>query len=407
MELDVLVFGGGAAGLWLLDQLSRRGDRVLLLEAGRLGQGQTVASQGIIHGGLKYSLHGALTPAAREIREMPENWRDCLAGRRTPDLRNTRLRSPFCYLWRSESWRSRLGMLGARVGLHVEPVELTSAERPPVFAGCPGTVAQLDEQVIDPASLLADLACQHRVRILLIDPAAVTFKLSPAGTVAGVVVANPQNGERCEIHPRQVVLTAGAGNARLRHLCGLPGGQMQKRPLHMVLVRGNLPALNGHCVDGARTRVTITSDTDSSGNTVWQVGGQIAEEGVALDPARLVRRAHDELSVVLPGVNLSNCEWTTCRVDRAERATPRNGRPDTASVLVEGNVITAWPTKLALVPQLARMIEASLQTPSRAHSGAFHPQVLQEWPRPEVATPPWETAVDWQRVGPSRKTFAA
>ncbi|HEY3967359.1 MAG TPA: FAD-dependent oxidoreductase, partial [Planctomycetaceae bacterium] len=55
MELDVLIFGGGAAGLWLLDQLARRGDCVLLLEAGRLGLGQTVGSQGIIHGGLKYT----------------------------------------------------------------------------------------------------------------------------------------------------------------------------------------------------------------------------------------------------------------------------------------------------------------------------------------------------------------
>src|SRR4029077_2645841 len=101
MHLDVMIFGGGAAGLWLLDQLSRRGDRVLLVEAGRLGQGQTVASQGIIHGGLKYTLQGTLTSAAREIREMPATWRECLAGRRTPDLRNTRLRSAACWLWRT------------------------------------------------------------------------------------------------------------------------------------------------------------------------------------------------------------------------------------------------------------------------------------------------------------------
>src|SRR5260221_5187439 len=124
MDLDVVIFGGGAAGLWLVDQLSRRGDRVLLLEAGRLGKGQTIASQGIIHGGLKYTLNGLLTPAAREIRDMPEIWRQCLAGIRAPDLRNTRLRSPACYLWRSQSLRSRLGMLGARVGLRAAPTEL-------------------------------------------------------------------------------------------------------------------------------------------------------------------------------------------------------------------------------------------------------------------------------------------
>ena len=58
MQVDVLIFGGGAAGLWLLDELARRGDRVLLLEAVRPA-GQTIASQGIIHGGLKYTLQGA------------------------------------------------------------------------------------------------------------------------------------------------------------------------------------------------------------------------------------------------------------------------------------------------------------------------------------------------------------
>jgi glycerol-3-phosphate dehydrogenase len=401
MELDVLIFGGGAAGLWLLDRLSRRGDRVLLLEAGRLGQGQTVASQGIIHGGLKYTLQGVLTAAAREICTMPEVWRQCLAGRRTPDLRNTRLRSPVCYLWRSGSLRSRLGMLGARVGLHVAPVELASSERPAVFDGCPGPVARLDEQVIDPASLIADLACQYRERILSVNMAATTFAISRKATVESVMLAHPRDGDMQELHPRHVVFTAGAGNAELLRRCGLPGEQMQKRPLHMVLARGKLPAVNGHCVDGARTRVTITSDSDSLGNTIWQVGGQIAEEGVAIDGARLIRRAYDELVAVLPGVDLSECEWTTYRIDRAERATPRGGRPDTASVLAEGNVITAWPTKLALVPQLTRMIEASLPQASRlgAADRAIGLRSFDGWPRPDVAQPPWETATGWQRLG--------
>ena len=58
LPLDVLIFGGGGAGLWLLDDLAARGYRVLLAEAGDLGAGQTIASQGIIHGGLKYALRG-------------------------------------------------------------------------------------------------------------------------------------------------------------------------------------------------------------------------------------------------------------------------------------------------------------------------------------------------------------
>ena len=399
MDLDVLIFGGGAAGLWLLDQLSRRGDRVLLLEGGRLGQGQTISSQGIIHGGLKYTLQGLLTPAAREIREMPDIWRQSLAGRCAPDLSHTRVRAETCHLWRSDSLRSRLGMLGARVGLHVAPLDLAAADRPAVLANCPGQVARLDEQVIAPVSFLADLASQHQQRLLQIDGRRVSFTLSSPGVVNRVVVLHPQTGQPYEFRPRQIVLTAGAGNAALRQLCGLPSEAMQKRPLHMLLLRGRLPILNGHCVDGARTRVTITSDHDAQGRTVWQVGGQLAEEGVAVDERSLIGQARRELEAVLPGIALSNCEWATYRVDRAEGAMPRGGRPDTALTLVEGNVVTAWPTKLALAPQLARM---ALERLTDSEGGAFDLKELTDWPRPLVALPPWEMIAHWHCVDDDR-----
>jgi glycerol-3-phosphate dehydrogenase len=403
MELDVLIFGGGAAGLWLLDQLARRGDRVVLLEAGRLGQGQTVGSQGIIHGGLKYTLQGMLTPAAREIRDMPEIWRQCLAGKRTPDLRRTYVRSAACHLWHSDSLRSKLGMIGARVGLHIAPQDLSQDERPTALAGCPGTVARLDEQVISPVSFLADLAQQHRERLLSINAKdGLHFSLSKPGVVEWVTLTRPGTNTVTELVPRHVVLTAGAGNGALRTLCRLPAEQMQLRPLHMLLVRGDLPIVNGHCVDGNRTRVTITSDRDSLGNTVWQVGGQLAEEGVACDEHTLIRRARAELTAVLPGLDLSQAEFATYRVDRAERAMPRGSRPDTATILPDGRVITAWPTKLALAPQLARMIEECIPAPQAAsrNSGAAPfvlPSEFADWPRPNVALPPWESARTWLR----------
>lgn len=80
LRLDVVIFGGGGAGLWLLDELARRGHQTLLLEAHELGGGQTVNSQGIIHGGFKYSLDGLLSASARATRAMPDLWRRCLAG---------------------------------------------------------------------------------------------------------------------------------------------------------------------------------------------------------------------------------------------------------------------------------------------------------------------------------------
>jgi glycerol-3-phosphate dehydrogenase len=116
MRLDSVIFGGGAAGLWLLDRLSRDGHHVVLLESGALGAGQTIASQGIIHGGMKYSLSGLLTRSAISIREMPAVWRDALLGHATPNLTRTRLRSDCCYLWQTDSFSSRVGMLGLGSG---------------------------------------------------------------------------------------------------------------------------------------------------------------------------------------------------------------------------------------------------------------------------------------------------
>ena len=58
---------------------------------------------------------------------------------------------------------------------------------------------------------------------------------------------------------------------------------MQTRPLHMVMLKGNLPEVYGHCVAGLsdKPRVTIGWQRAADGQGVWYVGGQIAESGVA------------------------------------------------------------------------------------------------------------------------------
>lgn len=389
MRLDSVIFGGGAAGLWLLDRLSRDGHHVVLLETNALGAGQTVASQGIIHGGLKYTLSGMLTRSAVSIREMPTLWRDALLGRTSPNLTRTRLRSDCCYLWQTDSFSSRVGMIGARIGLQVKSEALDAEERPAALAGVYGTVARLPEQVICPASFLADLADQYHDRILKIDAKnGLHFNLGSPGEVESLTITSPTDGRQLELRPQQVVFTAGAGNARLREMVGLSANVMQRRPLHMVLARGNLPELNGHCVDGARTRITVTSDIDCDGRTVYQIGGQIAEEGTSQEPLQLAEWARAELQDVLPGLELSHVEWSTYRVDRAEGATSNGARPDSIQVLCAGNVTTGWPTKLVLAPILAQEIASRASSPYI--STEFDATPLENWPRPEVAALPWE-----------------
>lgn len=400
IELDVAVFGGGIAGLWLLDALLAGGRSALLLETCALGSGQTIASQGIIHGGLKYTLDGLLNPSAEAIREMPAIWRQCIAGDRRPDLRGVRLRADHCYLWRTAAISGIVGMVGAQQGLRVRPVRLERHERPEALRDCPGAVYRLDEQVLDCVSLIETLRARHAEHILLFEPDALSFE-NPSTAAAGARVIRIVPARRETSTPTQasltlrattIVLAAGAGNEQLRGMLGLPADAMQRRPLHMVLARGPLPRLNGHCVDGARTRVTITSDTDSAGRTVWQIGGQLAEEGVNLAPGELVRRAAAELRSVLPGLSWDSVELATYRVDRAEARTRGLLRPEDVSLISEGNVITGWPTKLALAPRLAARVIELLPPPA---DGRPEFEQLADWPRPPVATPPWEEERAW------------
>lgn len=397
VPVDLVIFGGGAAGLWLLDEARRRGIQCRLLEAYQLGSGQTIASQGIIHGGLKYTLSGLLTPSAQAIADMPVTWRRCLAGEQEPDLSAVRLRGDYCHLWRSTSLTGLIAMVGARAGLRVAPRKIDEHERPAALAGVRGLVARLDEQVIEPESLLHTLANRNRDHIIRIDvDSGLEFDRDSSGCVQRVRLINPDTGAPLDLEPRHVALCAGAGNETLAEMLELPDARTQRRPLHMVFMRGALPTLNGHCVDGASTRATITTTADSAGRAVWQVGGQISEDGADMQRDELIAHADDEIRDILPAVDLDDVEWATCRVERAESATTSGLRPDDAVVKTHGNVLTAWPTKLALAPRLAELVLAEIasETDTDSRAPARQPN-LARWPAPTVAIPPWEKNLQW------------
>ncbi|HEV8293508.1 MAG TPA: FAD-dependent oxidoreductase, partial [Tepidisphaeraceae bacterium] len=269
LNADVVILGAGIAGLWILDELRRAGIDAILLEKRALGDGQTVASQGIIHGGLKYMFDGHVTTSVKAIAEMPVIWRECLAGKREPNLSGTTVRSDCCYLWRTGSLKSRVFMAGSTIALRAAPEPVERENWPAALREVKGKVMKVAEQVIDPVSLMRTLARRNRGRIFL-------------------------SADK-DTHAKWFILAAGEGNAELRKGLGLSENVMQRRPLHMVMARGNLPELFGHCVGGAKPRITVTTARDSAGRTVWQIGGQIAEDGVKMRVEELVKHAANEL----------------------------------------------------------------------------------------------------------------
>ncbi len=77
---DIIIFGGGIAGLFIANRLRRAGYSLIVIEKGALGGVQTLASQGMIHGGQKYTLQGNVTAQASSIAAMPERWDACFEG---------------------------------------------------------------------------------------------------------------------------------------------------------------------------------------------------------------------------------------------------------------------------------------------------------------------------------------
>ncbi len=394
IDLDIVIFGGGIAGLWCLARLRRAGYRVLLLESAALGGVQSIGSQGIIHGGTKYALTGKLTGSSEAIRAMPGIWRDCLAGRGEIDLSEVRVLADHQLLWSTGGLGSNLaGFFAGRV-MQSRMRTLSEGQRPAPFDtdAFHGQLYRLDEPVLDTRSLVEALVGQHGEVCrtyppdpLEVDPAEPTrFRIADL-----------------EIRARRVLFAAGAGNEALLTRWGRDAPAMQRRPLHMLMLRGPLPPLYAHCLGpSANPRLTVTSYPLSDGEVVWHLGGRIAEEGVDRDRAQQLRAGQREIAELLPWLDQSGLEWSSWRVDRAEPRMPGGRRPDESFLTSEAGLITTWPTKLAFAPKLAADLLDRLRAEDIRPSGAVDlPEggLPMELPQPSSAKLPWETA-DWERL---------
>jgi hypothetical protein len=227
---------------------------------------------------------------------------------------------------------------------------------------------------------LSALAAHHRGAIFLYDAATVQF--SADGVQIGDVF----------LRPRATVLAAGVGNGELLRRAGITIDLMQRRPLGMILLRGDLPPLFGHCIVGGKTGLTITTPVPG----LWQIGGEIAE-----------RLAHEENSAAahalalgeirrwLPSLNLTRAEIAIYRAVRAEARTAAHRRPSGVHTSrITPGLLVAWPTKLSMAPVLADevfdILNIDLKTP-----GGYDD--VPSWPTPDLARYPWEEA-EWFAV---------
>lgn len=400
LHCDTVVIGGGIAGLWLLERLRSAGHDAILLERDALGGAQTLASQGIIHGGLKYALSGILTPASSAIADMPARWRACLAGRGDIDLRRCRVLSQHYWMWSGGDMRSRFKtFLGSR-SLRGRVERMSPDDYPDVLRdplAC-GGVYRLSDFVIDTPSLLRALAEPNRAHI----GQAADLALQPdADGSVQALQARGSDGATVTVRAYHYVLAAGQGNESLLQQLGREEPAMQRRPLHMVTVHADRPAWLHVIGDdfGMTPRLTVTSHPLPDGDWLWYLGGELAESGVQRGAEEQIDTARRTLERLFPAVRTRAGTWNTLRVDRAEPARPDRQRPDDAFLQKQGNTVTVWPTKLALAPNLGDAVLSRLTSgiplsgeERREEQERRTVAVHELFPPAPLAPPPWEQA---------------
>jgi glycerol-3-phosphate dehydrogenase len=397
VSVDVLIIGGGIAGLWSLARLQQAGYKTVLLESQALGAGQTRFAQGIIHGGTKYALTGKLTASSEAVADMPARWRACYEGKGELDLTQAELLSDAHYLWSTTSLTSRIsGFFASKVMRARSAAIESSGDRkslPSIFQhkDFKGQFYRLDEPVFNTLSVIHALAEPRKQSILMVDQ-----ETKQAGDKT--VRVKLKTGDEFLFHYKKIILVAGQGNEELLKQFGCGQPTMQLRPLKMVIMRGGPDnplndMIYAHCLGASvNPRITITSHRDEQGDIVWYMGGQLAEEGVDKTDAELIQAAKDELTELIPWLDLKDKQWGVLKIDRAEIKKKGTTRPDSFSIEINKDIITAWPTKLALSPALA---DALLEVIDAQPVERELDLSLPDWQSPTYACFPWDDEAAW------------
>lgn len=395
-HVDIAIIGGGIAGLWLLNRLCNQGYNAVLFEQGDLGGEQTIASQGMIHGGIKYALGGSLTGASEAISDMPDHWRRCLRGEGDVDLSGTHILSDHFYMWSSQSMASKVSSFFASKVTRGRVDKVSKNDRPDVFQNdkFKGKLYKLVDLVLDVPSVVEKLTSNYQQRIFSIDWQHSSFSQANDGTVQHLLASDGSHS--VTFSADRFIFSAGEGNEYLSELLNIKNPAMQRRPLRQVLVKHRHPyPIYVHCMgSNPSPRLTVSSHKTRDGNHVWYLGGDLATDGVKLNDQQVIEKAKSELKELFEWLDFSDSQWAALYINRAEPKQKGLIKPDKAFAEKAkncGNVIVGWPTKLTLAPNMATQICSLLSADNIQPSQQPLDPSFNQLAKPVVGTPCWET----------------
>jgi hypothetical protein len=381
-KYDIVICGGGIAGLWLLNILHSAGFDVLLVEKEALGGMQTIASQGMIHGGQRYLLGPNPSTHANCVASLPDRWDACFSGQGELDLSSVKILSETQVMWPTGGLLSHMVASTATRILQARARKLEVPEVPAALSGLVGvSVYELPEKVVDVDSLVKVLSAPHTSRIRRGD----VDSLESDGrlTVSGV-----------QIQAQVIVCAAGLGNEDLLKLMGVGKGCTQQRPLRQLMVKPMPFPLYGHGITTSyKPRVTITSHPLPSGGYVWYIGGAIADDSLILTEEDAIAFAKKELKAIFYHLDLTQKQWSTWFCVRGE-ARSKDGRLPNGPVIQEyGNTLAIWPTKLTLAPILGDLVLARLIDKRVLPKNLTPRQMPDKLALPHFSQFPWEQVI--------------
>jgi glycine/D-amino acid oxidase-like deaminating enzyme len=407
IDIDVLVVGGGAQGLWLLNDLTKRHYRTVLVERYELGAGQTCHSHGLIHRGHYYDdidMMIVLNAAA-------QFWEAFVDEKGIEKLNPHRALAGFgpgtavdrhTYFWRT-------------AGLRFDPC----AHDPEVLEG--GKVRHLfetDEFSLDTSEVIAGLARDVDHATYKLDDSDDALEFDHDGTTVKRVRAM-LDGEQVEFAPKYVILAAGVGNRMLLSKLGADHNRQvgsdspvqAQRKNHMMVLRGDhLPMMTAvFPIRGGLQGVFLCPRRDpTTGQPVWlisdhnsvpfemtaagatTISAEPSQEWVnrmlislrATAPAAFAGREGEQLEISLYTGLTSERNFgvgqhmTDCFIDP----------------LGFENMLAIWPTKLTMTPFASNIAVRFLRSQVPEPSG--------EWPRVDrpITTPAAVVAPEmWRR----------
>lgn len=376
----VIIVGSGISALWTADLLDKSGYDVAVLEKDTVANSQTIASQGMIHGGTKYSLEGALTKATISISDMPNIWNEALRGNGKVNLSKSTIHSNYQLLWSADTVQSKLlSFFGSKaMSSKMRPID---KKEHPLFnhKDFHGSLFKLNETVIDVHSVILNFSNNLEGKIFKAKAKRILFS---DDHVVGI------DTSKGKLECDELILAAGEGNEEILEESNIDSFPMQRRPLAMgmVFMKEKIPDIYGHFLGtSSRPRITISTHYLNEKQILY-IGGEVSESGVRLSDEDQKIQIDKFLREALSWIDLDIERIDVLRINRAETKNNKVLKPDSFFIGRKKGLMVCWPTKLAFAPLIAESI-LNQMNPSKLRKRNIKRMRLD---KPHISKYPWE-----------------